>query len=77
MRPLVVWVRNSSWVFDHIDDSAARKAYQDAESTLNSVRKDLDKAQNELERLFDPEWFGPEGEWKKLEGTCLAKDTGE
>ncbi|KAI0733419.1 glucosidase II beta subunit-like-domain-containing protein [Fomitopsis betulina] len=59
------------------DDSAARKAYQDAESTLNSVRKDLDKAQNELERLFDPEWFGPEGEWKKLEGTCLAKDTGE
>ncbi|KAH9843751.1 glucosidase II beta subunit-like-domain-containing protein [Rhodofomes roseus] len=59
------------------DTSAARKAYQDAENTLKSVKKDLDKAQNELERLFDPEWYGPEGEWKKLDGTCLTKDTGE
>jgi protein kinase C substrate 80K-H len=30
-----------------------------------------------LEKLFDPEWFGTEGEWKKLENMCLAKDTGE
>ncbi|KAG1753222.1 glucosidase II beta subunit-like-domain-containing protein [Suillus lakei] len=27
--------------------------------------------------LFDPDGFGSEGEWKKLDGMCLSKDTGE
>jgi len=30
-----------------------------------------------LEKVFDPEWFSSEGEWKKLENTCLTKDTGD
>jgi hypothetical protein len=34
-------------------------------------------ANEDLLDIFDPEGFGPEGEWKKLDGMCLSKDTGE
>lgn len=61
----------------HADTSRARKAFNDAEHSLDLARQELQKAQEELSRLFDSEWFGPEGEWKKLQGTCLQKDTGE
>ncbi|KAI0939027.1 hypothetical protein AcW1_004173 [Taiwanofungus camphoratus] len=59
------------------DTSRARKAFNDAEHSLDLARQELQKAQEELSRLFDSEWFGPEGEWKKLQGTCLQKDTGD
>ncbi|PCH41568.1 hypothetical protein WOLCODRAFT_24840 [Wolfiporia cocos MD-104 SS10] len=59
------------------DTSRARKAFTDAEDALKNVQQERDKAQEELTRLFDPEWFGPEGEWKKLQNACLSKDTGE
>ncbi|KAL5508480.1 hypothetical protein ACEPAH_6099 [Sanghuangporus vaninii] len=57
--------------------SKARTAFHDAERELNKIRKEKENAQRELARLFDPEWFGAEGEWKKLDGQCLSKDTGE
>jgi protein kinase C substrate 80K-H len=28
-------------------------------------------------KLTDPKWFGADGAWRKLDGNCLSKDTGE
>ncbi len=30
-----------------------------------------------MEDIFHPVGFGYEGEWKKVDGMCLEKDTGE
>ncbi|EJD00926.1 endoplasmic reticulum protein [Fomitiporia mediterranea MF3/22] len=57
--------------------SKARTAYFDADRSLNKIRKEKETAQQQLAHLFDPEWFGADGEWKKLDGQCLEKDTGE
>ncbi|TCD61481.1 hypothetical protein EIP91_008382 [Steccherinum ochraceum] len=59
------------------DTSRARKTLSDAEHSLKLTQDEVEKAQTDLGRLFNPEWFGAEGEWKKLEGLCLTKDTGE
>lgn len=59
------------------DTSRAQQALKDAEQSLGRMKQDKQKAQEELGRLFDPEWYGPEGEWKKLHGTCIEKDTGD
>ncbi|THH10557.1 hypothetical protein EW146_g8342 [Bondarzewia mesenterica] len=58
-------------------DSRTREAYNDAEHSLSLTRKELEKAQGDLAKLFDPTWFGAEGEWKKLDGLCISKDTGD
>ncbi|KAH8074933.1 glucosidase II beta subunit-like-domain-containing protein [Cristinia sonorae] len=55
----------------------ARKALNDAEHSLKLTEDEVGKARTDLDRLFSPEWFGREGEWKKLEGLCLTKDTGD
>ncbi|KAH8113337.1 endoplasmic reticulum protein [Phellopilus nigrolimitatus] len=60
-----------------LDTSKARTAFQDAEHDLALTRTEKADAQRELARLFDSEWYGPEGEWKKLDGLCLSKDTGD
>ncbi len=59
------------------DATRARERLNDAERNLNSVQKQLEIAKEDLRNLFDPAWYGAEGEWKKLHGTCLTKDTGE
>ena len=41
------------------------------------ARREKEDKEKELSRLFDPEWYGPEGEWKKLSGTCIEKEAGE
>lgn len=58
-------------------DSRAREAYNDAEHSLSLAKKELEQAQTDLADLFDPTGFGKEGEWKKLDNTCLSTDTGE
>lgn len=60
-----------------IDTSKARTAFQKAENALANILREKEDAERELTRLFDTQWFGPEGEWKKLDGTCLSKDTGD
>lgn len=62
---------------DAADDSRAKKAYNDADHSLKLTRDELTKAKEDLSRLFDSSWYGKDGEWKKLDGTCLEKDTGE
>ncbi|KAJ7762796.1 glucosidase II beta subunit-like-domain-containing protein [Mycena maculata] len=59
------------------DSSKARQALTDAEATLNRVKNEKKAAEEDLSEIFDVEGFGAEGEWKKLDGTCLELDTGE
>ncbi|KAI0786480.1 glucosidase II beta subunit-like-domain-containing protein [Abortiporus biennis] len=59
------------------ENSRTKQAYHDAEHSLSLAIQEREKAEQSLSRLFEPTWFGTQGEWKKLEGTCLEKDTGE
>lgn len=59
------------------DSSKARQVLTDAENKLNDLKRDQERAKEDIEDIFNPEGFGSEGEWKKLDGMCLEKDTGE
>lgn len=59
------------------EDSRAREALNQAESALSKATSVHKGATEDLSDLFDPEAFGKWGEWKKLQGLCLEKDTGE
>ncbi|KAH9950157.1 endoplasmic reticulum protein [Amylocystis lapponica] len=59
------------------DNSRAHEAFTEAEQSLKRVKQEKEDAEEELERLFDPEWYGPEGEWRKLHNFCIEKDTGD
>lgn len=61
----------------HLETTRARDVLREAEKKLNDIKREKEKAEEELSRLSDPTWYGPQGEWKKLAGTCLEKDTGE
>ena len=61
----------------YTDTSKTQKALNDAEHSLSLTKKELEDKQRDLARLFDPEWFGAEGEWKKLDHTCIEKEVGE
>ncbi|KAJ7265858.1 glucosidase II beta subunit-like-domain-containing protein [Mycena haematopus] len=57
--------------------SKARQAFNDAEAALKRVKDQKKTAEEDLDEIFNVHGFGPEGEWKKLDGTCLNLDTGE
>jgi protein kinase C substrate 80K-H len=59
------------------ETTRVKHALGEAERVLSSVSRDKSSSEQELSRLFDPAWYGREGEWKKLSGTCVEKDTGE
>jgi len=59
------------------DATKARERLNDAERNLDSVQKRLETAKADLRDLFDPAWYGAEGEWKKMHNTCLTKDSGD
>ena len=59
------------------DTSKARDAFRKAENSLNIAKKEKEDAEKALNRIFDPEWYGKDGEWKKLDGLCLERDTVE
>jgi protein kinase C substrate 80K-H len=59
------------------DSSRARQALTDAESELEDLKSDKETAESDALEIFNIHNFGAEGEWKKLDGTCLEKDTGE
>jgi len=60
------------------ESEAKKQAYQKAETALRDAQSNLETEQRALEKLFDQEHgFGPRGEWKKLDQTCISKDTGE
>ncbi|KAI0829300.1 endoplasmic reticulum protein [Trametes gibbosa] len=62
---------------DSADASRLQKSLSDAEHSLGLTRKEKDDTDRELGRLFDPEWYGREGEWKKLDRTCISKEVGD
>jgi len=59
------------------ESNRARDAFTNAESKLNAAKEEKRDEQEELAELFDPEGFGVDGEWKKLQGLCLSKESGE
>lgn len=61
----------------HTEASRTRQVLSDAEHSLRLTQDELQTAREDLSDLFDPTGFGAAGEWKKLDGLCLEKDTGE
>ncbi|KIY48740.1 hypothetical protein FISHEDRAFT_42747 [Fistulina hepatica ATCC 64428] len=59
------------------DTSRARNAVNDAEKELKKEQKEYAARVEELEKLFAVDGFGSDGAWKKLDGTCIEKDTGD
>ncbi|KAF8609488.1 hypothetical protein BDV93DRAFT_145846 [Ceratobasidium sp. AG-I] len=55
----------------------ARNAHNSALNNFNQAERELKEAQESLNKLEGGGHFGKDGEWKKLDGTCLEKDTGE
>lgn len=53
----------------------ARKKFTDLSDSLAAARNELSSTREALEKLGSE--FGPEGEWKKLEGTCIDREQGE
>jgi protein kinase C substrate 80K-H len=67
-------VRCIDWI---VESARAQQVFHEAEHSLKLSVEEKSKAEEELADLFSPEGFGLDGEWKKLEGTCLELDTGE
>jgi protein kinase C substrate 80K-H len=59
------------------DSSRARQAFNNAENALKKLENEKKVAEKDISKIFDVESFGTEGEWKKLDGTCLEYDDGE
>lgn len=57
------------------DSPASRDALHKAEESLKTAEKAFGSAKSSLADMAEK--FGPEGEWKKLEGSCVEKDLGE
>jgi protein kinase C substrate 80K-H len=55
----------------------ARAALSDAERSLSDTQRTYDDAKKDISELFASQHLGAQGQWRKLKGTCLAKDTGE
>lgn len=41
------------------------------------MRSAISSAEETLEQIGNKHWFGPEGEWKKLDGTCVDTVAGD
>ncbi|KAE9398280.1 hypothetical protein BT96DRAFT_976528 [Gymnopus androsaceus JB14] len=59
------------------DTSRSRQALSDAEVHLRDLKKEKEQAENDLKEMFNVHGYGAEGEWKKLDGTCLRTDVGD
>lgn len=62
---------------DAAEVSRVRQSLSDVEAALREAEDESKNAQKDLDNLFKPDMFGKDGEWKKLDGLCLEKDTGE
>jgi protein kinase C substrate 80K-H len=59
------------------DSSRAHQALTDAETELDRVKNERTTAEGDIAEIFNIHGFGADGEWKKLDGTCLEKEVGE
>ncbi|KAF8632015.1 hypothetical protein AX17_004958 [Amanita inopinata Kibby_2008] len=70
-------IQGSSSTAAAADSSHAHRALTDAENQLSHLADDKQSTEEKLSKLSDPHHFGVEGEWKKLDGTCLETTSGE
>lgn len=59
------------------DSSKAQQAYNEANNEVDRLKLERDNAENDAKEIFNVHGFGAKGEWKKLDGHCMEKDTGE
>jgi protein kinase C substrate 80K-H len=57
-----------------VDSSKTHQALSDAERELGSLLSDKENTDADALEIFNAHGFGAEGEWKKLDGTCLEKE---
>lgn len=78
---LLTWLENLGIVHGQSDAAAdtthARQALTNAENELRKIVKEKEDAEGDIEEIFSVEGFGAEGEWKKLDGTCLEHNAGD
>jgi protein kinase C substrate 80K-H len=55
--------------------SAARNRHQTISRELDSLNSDIRRNEEMLQKMSDG--YGPDAEWKKLDGTCIDKVHGE
>ncbi|KAJ7283361.1 glucosidase II beta subunit-like-domain-containing protein [Mycena rebaudengoi] len=72
---LVSWLAGT-WNCE-LNTTKARQAFNDAEASLSKLKKAMKDAEVDRDEVFSVEGFGAEGQWKKLDGTCLELNTGE
>jgi protein kinase C substrate 80K-H len=41
------------------------------------LKNEKEQKENDVKKIFSVDGFGKQGEWKKLDGTCLEKESGE
>jgi protein kinase C substrate 80K-H len=71
--------RLSLWTIDELtwpDVTAAKTKHSDGQSALRRLQNDISHDELELSKLTGYE-YGREGEWKKLDGTCVDTIAGE
>jgi protein kinase C substrate 80K-H len=57
--------------------AGARDRHNTALNQLRNTERKLADEEEAINKIFNPNWFGGDGAWKKLDGLCLSKDTGE
>lgn len=60
-----------------VESSRARQAFTNAENDLKKLQNEKKDTEESITKIFNDQGFGAQGEWKKLDGTCLEYDTGE
>ncbi|KAH7100583.1 endoplasmic reticulum protein [Auriculariales sp. MPI-PUGE-AT-0066] len=57
--------------------NTARQERDSARRKLDDAKRKKTTEEDEIKKLFDPQHYGADGEWRKLKDTCLSKDSGE
>ncbi|KAF6762433.1 glucosidase II beta subunit-like-domain-containing protein [Ephemerocybe angulata] len=55
----------------------AQQALTEANTELNHMRREKTESESDVLKIFNPEHFGAEGEWKKLDDTCINHEVGD
>jgi hypothetical protein len=59
------------------ESSRAQQNLATATSELNRIKGEKSEAESTIVKIFHPEHFGIEGEWKKMDDECLEYEYGE
>jgi protein kinase C substrate 80K-H len=60
---------------DRLDVAAARDRHNTAREAFNTLSREISSTADTLSKMTDQ--FGPQAEWKRLDGTCVDKVAGE